>query len=89
MGLFDGGRTQEDKNLEKIARALDEMRLKEPDGLLHAGCFGVSMIADAASISMVLDGVLEFLQKNGREIVDVKPSANSGSGNSLFTVLYK
>ena len=38
---------------------------------------------------MVLDGVLEFLQKNGREIVDVKPSTNSGSGNSLFTVLYK
>ena len=87
MGLFDGGKSQEEKDLEKVARALETMRVKEPDGYVHAGCFKVSL----DTTSMVIDGVLEFLQRNGREIVDVKQGLASGAdaSNALYTVLYR
>lgn len=87
MGLFDG-KSAEDKNLEKIARALDEMRLKDADGRVHAGCFCTSLLADASDASLILDGVLEFLQRNDREIVNVATTATS-AGSNMFTVLYR
>ena len=91
MGLFDGGKSQEEKDLEKVARALETMRVKEPDGYVHAGCFKVSLMWGIDTTSTVVDGVFEFLQRNGREIVDVKQGLASGAdaSNALYTVLYR
>ena len=88
MALFGQGKTDEEKSLEKIAKALDSMRRKEPNGCLHAGCFGMGVLFDANDASLVVEGVLEFLQKNGREVVDVKPCLSDSYG-MVFTVLYR
>ena len=71
MGLFSS-KTEEDKAYERVAKALEAMRMKHPDGKVHAGVFDVSAFADMGEISSTIDGVLGFLQENDREIIDVK-----------------
>lgn len=71
MGLFSS-KTEKDKAYERVAKALEAMRMKHPDGKVHAGVFDVSAFADMGEISSTIDGVLGFLQENDREIIDVK-----------------
>lgn len=71
MGLF-GSKTEKDKAYERVAKALEATRMKDPDGKVHAGVFDASAFADMGEISSTIDGVLGFLQENDREIIDVK-----------------
>lgn len=98
MGLFGSGKSNEEKLQERVAKALDEMGITaesvtEKDGAVHAGCFqGSSGLSSYKNLSLTMEGVLGFLQANGREIVDVKVSP-CGSGDTimsqLVTVLYR
>lgn len=97
MGLFGSGKTSEEKHEERVARALDEMgvsvdSLKQPDGKLHVGCFDAgSVLASRRNLSLTVDGVVGFLQDQGREVVDVKLSPGSGESaiSQLVTILYR
>ncbi|OUO88636.1 hypothetical protein B5F40_12335 [Gordonibacter sp. An230] len=98
MGLFGSGKSDEEKLQERVAKALDEMGITvesaaEKDGSVHVGCFqGALGLSSYKNLSMTMEGVLGFLQTNGREIVDVKVSP-CGSGDTimsqLVTVLYR
>lgn len=91
MGLFGGGKPEEEKQLERVARALESLNLQEKDGLVHAGWFeaetGLSGIT--AKTSQVIDGVFEYIQKQGYEIVNVQMSIRENSFNPIILVLYK
>lgn len=92
VALFGSGKSPEDKVMEKMASYLQDMCVKEKDGMVHAGCFEISSGTSRAKTSTIIDGILEYLQKNDHEIVDVKVSP-SGMGDSLLCltvlVLYK
>lgn len=98
MSLFGSGRSDEDKLRERVAKALEEMgvtveSVAEKDGAVHVGCFqGSSGLSSYKNLSLTIEGVVGFLQANGREIVDVKVGP-CGSGDSimsqLVTVLYR
>ncbi|HIY83723.1 hypothetical protein [Rubneribacter sp.] len=98
MGLFGSGKSDEEKLQERVAKALDEMGItvesaSEKDGALHVGCFqGSSGLTSYKNLSLTMEGVIGFLQQNGREIVDVKVNP-CGSGDTvmsqLVTVLYR
>ena len=45
MALF-AGKSDEEKGLERIAKALDGMMLKESDGKVHAGLFEIGGLSD-------------------------------------------
>ena len=90
MGLFGPGKSEGEKLQERVAKALDEMGVTvesaaEKDGALHVGCF-------QGSSGLTMEGVIGFLQANGREIVDAKVSP-CGSGDTvmsqLVTILYR
>ena len=88
MGLFDGGKSDEEKALEKVAKALDDMGIREADGLVHAGVFTCQSFDDKER-SQLVNAVIEFLQKQGREIVDVKITVVGDTFGSLVVlVLY-
>lgn len=89
MGLFDG-KTEEEKAYERVAMALDQLRIQESDGKLHAGIFEISGLADCGAASATLNGVLGFLQEKGHEIADVKisDSGNATLGMKIL-VLYR
>ena len=66
----------------------DEEKLQE-----RVGCFqGSSGLTSYKNLSLTMEGVIGFLQQNGREIVDVKVNP-CGSGDTvmsqLVTVLYR
>lgn len=85
MGLFSG-KTEEEKTYERVARALDELRIQDADGKIHAGLFEIGGLSDCGTASVTLNGVLGFLQENGREIVDVKIT-DGGSGTIAMKAL--
>ena len=91
MGLFGSDKSEEDKQLERVAKCLDAMQLQEKDGLLHAGLFNLdfSIMSGDGKDSQIVDGVLEFMQKQGYEIVDVKFSEKNTSYGFTFLVLYR
>lgn len=89
MGLFST-KTEKDKTYERVAKALDDMRLKDADGKIHAGAFEVSAFAEIGDISTTIDGVLGFLQEQGRMIVDVKiTDSGSAAAGIKALVLYR
>ena len=98
MGLFGSGKSDEEKLQERVAKALDDMGVTaetvgQKDGALHVGCFqGSSGLSSYKNLSLNMEGVVGFLQQNGREIVDVKVNP-CGSGDTvmsqLVTVLYR
>ena len=98
MGLFGPGKSAGEKLQERVAKALDEMGVTvesaaEKDGALHVGCFqGSSGLTSYKNLSLTMEGVIGFLQANGREIVDVKVNP-CGSGDTvmsqLVTILYR
>lgn len=88
MGIMGMGKSSEDKAFEKLATYLDNMDLQEKDGMVHAGAFELAGGYSRKSTSRILNSVLEFMQKQGYEIVDMQLSP-SGMGDSLmcYTVL--
>ena len=98
MGLFGSGKSDEEKLQERVVKALDDMgvtveSVAEKDGALHVGCFqGSSGLTSYKNLLLTMEGVIGFLQQNGREIVDVKVNP-CGSGDTvmsqLVTVLYR
>lgn len=72
MGIMGMGKSSEDKALEKLATYLDNMDLQEKDGMVHAGAFELAGGYGRKSTSRILNGVLEFMQKQGCEIVDMQ-----------------
>ncbi len=92
MALFGSNKSQEEKIMEKMASYLQDMCIPEKDGLVHAGCFEISSGTSRAKTSTIINGIMEYLQKNQFEIVDVKVSP-SGMGDSLLCltvlILYK
>lgn len=92
MGLINMGKNAEDKTLEKLATYLDNMNLQEKDGTVHAGAFELAGGYSRKNTSRILNGVLEFMQKQGYEIVNMQ-IAPSGMGDSLMScmvlVVYK
>lgn len=90
MALFGSGKSDEDKQLERVAKALESLNLQEKNGLVHAGWFTLSgFVGVDARSSQVIDGVLEYMQKQNYEIVDVKISAPDGTGDRTLLVLYR
>lgn len=92
MGLINMGKNAEDKTLEKLATYLDNMDLQEKDGTVHAGAFELAGGYSRKNMSRILNGMLEFMQKQGYEIVNMQ-IAPSGMGDSLMScmvlVVYK
>ena len=82
MGFMGTGKSAEDKALEKLATYLENMDLRPKDGMVHAGAFEMA----GKNTSRILNGVLEFMQKQGYEILDVQLSP-SGMGDSLLCCL--
>ena len=80
MGFMGTGKSAEDKALEKLATYLENMDLRPKDGMVHAGG------SSRKNTSRILNGVLEFMQKQGYEILDVQLSP-SGMGDSLLCCL--
>lgn len=91
MGLFGSGKTDEDKLLEQVAKCLENLCLKEKDGLLHAGLFTLELgiLSDDGKGSKIVDAVLEYLQKQGYEIADVKFAKQDATFGFTFLVLYR
>ena len=85
MALF-AGKSDEEKGLERIAKALDGMMLRESDGKVHAGLFEIGGLSDIKATSATVDGVLSFMQERGYQIVDVKVS-DSGENSLRMKVL--
>lgn len=89
MALF-AGKSDEEKALERIARALDSMLLKESDGRVHAGLFEIDGLSDIKTATTTVNGVLEFMQERGYQIVDVKMSdGGQGTLRMKILVLYR
>lgn len=91
MGLFGSDKTEEEKLLEKTAKCLESLCLQEKDGHLHAGLLTMdfSVLSGDGKDSKILDAVLEYMQKQGYEIVDVKFAEKDTSYGYTFLVLYK
>lgn len=95
MGLFGDGKSDEEKYQTRVAKALEEMGISaetvgQPDGMVHAGCFQGTTALSYRTLSQLIEGVLQFLQKQGRTIVDVKVCSVGDSGvSALVTVLYR
>ena len=86
MGFMGTGKSAEDKALEKLATYLENMDLRPKDGRVHAGAFEMAGGYSRKNTSRILNGVLEFMQKQGYEILDVQLSP-SGMGDSLLCCL--
>ena len=86
MGFMGTGKSAEDKALEKLATYLENMDLRPKDGMVHAGAFEMAGGYSRKNTSRILNGVLEFMQKQGYEILDVQLSP-SGMGDSLLCCL--
>ena len=82
MGFMGTGKSAEDKALEKLATYLENMDLRPKDGMVHAGAFEMAGGYSRKNTSRILNGVLEFMQKQGYEILDVQLSP-SGMGDRL------
>ena len=50
------------------------MDLRTKDGMVHAGAFEMAGGYSRKNTSRILNGVLEFMQKQGYEILDVQLS---------------
>ena len=80
MGFMGTGKSAEDKALEKLATYLENMDLRPKDGMVHAGAFEMAGGYSRKNTSRILNGVLEFMQKQGYEILDVPLSPAIGFG---------
>lgn len=91
MGLFGSGKSEEDKQLEKVAKCLEQLHLCEKDGFVHAGLFNMDLSSffEDGRDSQILDGALEFMQKQGYEILDVKFAERDSSFGFTFLVTYR
>ena len=78
MGFMGTGKSAEDKALEKLATYLENMDLRPKDGMVHAGAFEMAGGYSRKNTSRILNGVLEFMQKQGYEILDVQLSQRHG-----------
>ena len=67
MGFMGTGKSAEDKALEKLATYLENMDLRPKDGMVHAGAFEMAGGYSRKNTSRILNGVLEFMQKQGYE----------------------
>ena len=84
MGFLNTGKSAEDKALEKLAAYLESMDLRKKDGTVHAGAFELAGGYSRKNTSRILNEVLEFMQKQGYEILNVQMSP-SGMGDSLMS----
>lgn len=91
MGLFGSNKPEEERQLERVAKCLESLNLQVKDGLVHAGWFevDVGLSGFTAKTSQVLDGVFEYVQKRGYEIVNVQMSMREATLNPTVLMLYK
>lgn len=91
MGLLDFNKAPEQKIEKALNKAVESINLQPKDGLIHAGAFEIGIVGQQ-KVSIILDGVLGYLQRSDREIVDVKLHTG-GIGDNVRSlsavVLYK
>lgn len=72
MSLFGSDKTLEQKMEGGIAEAIESMNIQPADGFIHAGAFEIGGMMSQKKISVLVNGVLVHLQKQGRKIVDMQ-----------------
>lgn len=72
MGLFGSEKTLEEKMESSIRDAIESMNIQPADGLIHAGAFEIGSSISQVKTSVLVNGVLVHLQKQGRKIVDMQ-----------------